>query len=113
MFFIGLFDYFIYVENLDKIFYNIEDIEVGCGFNLEKFLMEMNFLDFIYEVVDIIEENDFIEFEELVWYVWVNNINLLGFIIECIYFFVKYLDLWRYNFNWFYNLNIEEKENNE
>ena len=69
---------------------NIEDIEVGCGFDLDKFLMEVKTSDFIHEVVDIIEENDFTEFEELVWYARANNINLLGLIIERTYFFAKY-----------------------
>ena len=95
----GLFDYFTHAENPDKTPYNIEDIEVGCGFNLEKFLMEMNSSDFIHEVVDIIEENDFSEFEELVWYARANNTNLLSLIIERTYFFAKYLDSRRYNQN--------------
>ena len=79
----GLFDYFTHAESPD----NIEDIEVGCGFDLDKFLMEVKTSDFIHEVVDIIEENDFTEFEELVWYARANNINLLGLIIERTYFF--------------------------
>ncbi len=73
----------------------------------------MNSSDFIHEVVDIIEENDFTEFEELVWYARANNTNLLGLIIERTYFFAKYLDSRRYNPNRLYNSNTEEKENNE
>lgn len=95
----GLFDYFIHAENPDKTPYNIEDIEVGCGFNLEKFLMDMNPSDFIHEVVDIIEEKDFTEFEELVWYARANNTNLLELIIKRTYFFAKYLDSRRFNPN--------------
>lgn len=105
----GLFDYFTHAENPDKTPYNIEDIEVGCGFNLEKFLMEMNSSDFIHEVVDIIEENDFTEFEELVWYARANNTNLLGLIIERTYFFAKYLDSRRYNPNRLHNSNTDLK----
>lgn len=109
----GLFDYFTHAENPDKSPYNIEDIEVGCGFNLEKFLMEMNSSDFIYEVVDIIEENDFTEFEELVWYARANNTNLLGLIIERTYFFAKYLDSRRHNPNRLQTTKTEEKDNDE
>ena len=35
--------------------YDVNDIEVGCGFNLDKFLVEMNSDEFMHEVVDIIE----------------------------------------------------------
>ena len=93
----GLFDYFTHAENPEKTPYNIEDIEFGCGFDLDKFLIEMRTSDFINEVVDIIEENDFTEFEELVWYARANNTNLLGLIIERTYFFAKYLDSRRYS----------------
>ena len=96
----GLFDYFTHAEaHSDKATYNIEDIETGCGFDLDKFLIEMNSSDFIHQVVDIIEENDFTEFEELVWYARANNTNLLGLIIERTYFFAKYLDSRRHNPN--------------
>lgn len=108
----GLFDYFTHAENPDKTPYNIEDIEVGCGFDLDKFLMEMKASDFIHEVVDIIEENDFTEFEELVWYARSNNTALLGLIIERTYFFAKYLDSRRHNPNRLQNTSTEEENNN-
>ena len=82
----GLFNYFTHAENKDKTQYDIKDIEVGCGFNLDKFLVEMNSDDFIQEVVDIIEQNDFTEFEELVWYARTNHTPLLRLIIERTYF---------------------------
>ncbi|HEP1529183.1 TPA: replication protein [Streptococcus pyogenes] len=109
----GLFDYFTHAENPDKTPYDIDDIEIGCGFDLDKFLMEVKTSDFIHEVVDIIEEKDFTEFEELVWYARANNINLLGLIIERTYFFAKYLDSRRHNPNRLQNANEEEKDNNE
>ncbi|HHT7774695.1 TPA: replication protein [Streptococcus suis] len=108
----GLFDYFTHAENPDKTPYNIEDIEVGCGFDLDKFLMEMKASDFIHEVVDIIEENDFTEFEELVWYARLNNTALLGLIIERTYFFAKYLDSRRHNPNRLQETDTEEESNN-
>ncbi|MRB85016.1 Replication protein RepB, partial [Bacillus thuringiensis] len=36
----GMFDYFTHAENPDKIKYDINEIESGCGFNLEQFLTE-------------------------------------------------------------------------
>lgn len=93
----GLFDYFIHAENKEKTQYDINDIEVGCGFNLDKFLVENNSDDFMHEVVDIIEQNDFTEFEELVWYARTNHTPLLGLIIERTYFFAKFLDSRRCN----------------
>ncbi|HEM3561578.1 TPA: replication protein [Streptococcus suis] len=95
----GLYHYFTHAENPEKSPYNIDDIESGCGFDLDKFLLERNSSEFINEVVDIIEENDFTEFEELVWYSRANNSMLLNLILERTYFFAKYLDSRRHNPN--------------
>lgn len=51
------------------------------------------------EVIDVIEENNFTEFEDLVRYARENNYLLLGLIVERTYFFAKYLDLRRYSPN--------------
>lgn len=93
----GMFDYFTHAENPEKTLYNIEDIESGCGFNLDQFLVQQNSEDFMTEVIDIIEQNDLTEFEELVWYARDNNTALLGLIIERTYFFARYLDSRRHN----------------
>ena len=93
----GMYDYFTHAENPDKSPYDIEDIESGCGFELNKFLVQQNSDDFTTEVIDNIEENDFTEFEELVWYARDNNTALLGLIIERAYFFARYLDSRRHN----------------
>ena len=93
----GLYDYFIHAENPDKTPYDIKDIECGCGFNLAKFLVQQNSDDVMTEVIDTIEQNDFTEFEELVWYARDNNTALLGLIIERTYFFARYLDSRRHN----------------
>lgn len=93
----GLFDYFTHAENKDKTQYDVNDIEVGCGFNLDKFLVETNSDYFTQEVVDIIEQNDFTEFKELVWYARAHHTALLGLMIERTYFFAKYLDSRRCN----------------
>lgn len=93
----GMFDYFTHAENPEKTLYNIEDIESGCGFNLDQFLVQQNSEDFMTEVIDTIEQNDLTEFEELVWYARDNNTALLGLIIERTYFFARYLDSRRHN----------------
>lgn len=93
----GMYDYFTHAENPEKTLYKIEEIESGCGFNLDQFLIQQNSEDFMTEVIDIIEENDFTEFEELVWYARDNNTSLLGLIIERTYFFARYLDSRRHN----------------
>lgn len=92
----GMYDYFTHAENPEKTPYRIEDIEYGCGFELEKFLMEYNTNEFLESVIDIIEENDFVEFEELVIYAKNNNALLLELIVNKTYFFTKLLDSRRY-----------------
>ena len=93
----GLYDYFIHAENPDKTPYEIEDIESGCGFELDKFLVKQNTDDFTTKVIDTIERKDITEFEELVWYARDNNTALLELIIERTYFFARYLDSRRHN----------------
>lgn len=95
----GMFNYFTHADNPDKTLYNVEDIESGCGFEIDKFLLEQNSDNFMNEVIDIIEENNFTEFEDLVCYARKNNYLLLGLIIERTYFFAKYLDSRRHNPN--------------
>ncbi|QYA46069.1 replication protein (plasmid) [Macrococcoides bohemicum] len=103
----GMFNYFTHADNPDKTLYNVEDIESGCGFEIDKFLLEQNSDNFMNEVIDIIEENNFTEFEDLVRYARKNNYLLLGLIIERTYFFAKYLDSRRHNPN---NQLKKEKE---
>ena len=93
----GMYDYFIHAENPDKTLYNIEEIESGCGFELDKFLIEHNSGLFLETVIDVITVNDFTEFEDLVRYARFNDISLLGLIIERTYFFTKFLDSRRHN----------------
>ena len=95
----GMYDYFTHAENPDKTPYNIEDIESGAGFELEKFLLDQNSDNFMNEVIDVIEENNFTEFEDLVRYARENNYLLLVLIVERTYFFAKYLDSRRYSPN--------------
>ncbi|EKB7622839.1 TPA: replication protein [Enterococcus faecalis] len=93
----GMFDYFTHAENPSKTPYDVENIESGAGFELDKFLLEQNTDNFMNDVIDIIEENNFMEFENLVRYARDNNYLLLGLIVERTYFFAKYLDSRRYS----------------
>ncbi|EGO2849134.1 replication protein [Enterococcus faecalis] len=93
----GMFDYFTHAENPSKTPYDVENIESGAGFELDKFLLEQNTDNFMNDVIDIIEENNFMEFEDLVRYARDNNYLLLGLIVERTYFFAKYLDSRRYS----------------
>ncbi|MFS9123652.1 replication protein [Streptococcus salivarius] len=95
----GMYDYFIHAENPEKTRYNIEDIESGCGFELDKFLIENNSDKFLSTVIDIIEEHNFTEFNSLVRYARKEDIVLLNLIVNKTYFFAKYLDSRRYSNN--------------
>ena len=93
----GMYDYFIHAENPDKTLYNIDEIESGCGFELDQFLITNNNEQFLSTMIDIIEEHNFIEFNNLVRYARVENPSLLNLIIDKTYFFAKYLDSRRHS----------------
>ena len=93
----GMYDYFIHAENPDKTLYNMDEIESGCGFDLDQFLVSNNNDQFLSTVIDIIEERNFIEFNNLVRYARVENPSLLNLIIDKTYFFAKYLDSRRHS----------------
>lgn len=93
----GMYDYFIHAENSDKTLYNIDEIESGCGFELDQFLITNNHDQFLSTVIDIIEEHNFTEFNNLVRYARVENPSLLNLIIDKTYFFAKYLDSRRHS----------------
>lgn len=93
----GMYDYFIHAENPNKTLYNIDEIESGCGFELEQFLITNNNEEYLSTVIDIIEERNFTEFNNLVRYARVENPSLLNLIIDKTYFFAKYLDSRRHS----------------
>ncbi|CNH58131.1 TPA: replication protein [Streptococcus agalactiae] len=93
----GMYDYFIHAENPEKTLYSIDDIESGCGFELDKFLISNNNDQFLSSVIDIIEEYNFTEFNKLVYYARQEDYSLLSFIIDKTYFFAKYLDSRRHD----------------
>ncbi|WP_436874879.1 replication protein [Mammaliicoccus lentus] len=93
----GMFDYFTHAQNPDKTPYNIDDIEYGAGFDIDKFLLEQNSKTFMNEVIDIIEINDFTEFQDLVKFARDNNYLLLDLIVDRTYFFARYLDSRRHH----------------
>ena len=93
----GMYDYFIHAENPDKTLYNIDEIESGCGFELDQFLITNNNDQFLLTVIDIIEEHNFTEFNNLVRYARLENPSLLNLIIDKTYFFGKYVDSRRHS----------------
>ena len=95
----GMYDYFIHAENPDKTLYDMDEIESGCGFELEQFLITNNNEQFLSTVIDIIEEHNFTEFNNLVRYARIENPSLLNLIIDKTYFFAKYLDSRRHSNN--------------
>ena len=88
----GMYDYFTHAQNPEKTLYDINDIESGCGFELDKFLISNNNDEFLSMVIDVIEEYNFTEFNALVIYARKENKQLLGLIMDKTYFFAKYLD---------------------
>lgn len=93
----GLYDYFIHAENPDKTAYDINDIVSGCGFDLDKFILEHNTEDFLARAIDIINQYDFVEFGSVVNYARANDPLLLKAILQKPYFFAKLLDSLRHN----------------
>ena len=93
----GMYDYFTHAENPEKTLYDINEIQSGCGFELDKFLISNNNDEFLSMVIDIIEERNFTEFNNLVRYARTENPLLLDLIIDKTYFFAKYLDSRRHS----------------
>ncbi|MEY8434585.1 replication protein [Streptococcus hyointestinalis] len=102
----GMYDYFTHAEDPEKTLYDINDIESGYGFDLEKFLISNNNDKFLSLIIDIIEEYNFTEFNNLVRYARKENLMLLDLIMNKTYFFAKYLDSKRHS-------RREEEEMNE
>ena len=85
----------------------MDEIESGCGFELEQFLITNNNEEYLSTVIDIIEERNFTEFNNLVRYARVENPSLLNLIIGKTFFFAKYLDSRRHS------SSRKESENDE
>lgn len=101
----GMYDYFIHAENPEKTLYNIEDIESGCGFELDKFLAENN-PDLLKQVYEIMRDSELKEFADFTDLIAEKYPDLLLYVFEKSYFFKIYLDSKRYN-------KIKRKDKNE
>lgn len=101
----GMYDYFIHAENPEKTLYNIEDIESGCGFELDKFLSENN-PDLLKQVYEIMHDSELKEFADFTDLIAEQFPDLLLYVFEKSYFFKIYLDSKRY-------IKIERKDKNE
>ncbi|MEB6046476.1 replication protein [Staphylococcus pseudoxylosus] len=95
----GMFDYFIHASNPDKIPYDINDIESGCGFDLNQFLLEQNQSQIFNDIIDMIEEQNLTEFQSLVISTRKHYPRFLNLVIQRSYFFAKYLDSRRHKSN--------------
>ena len=95
----GMFDYFIHASGSDKTLYDINDIESGCGFDLNRFLLDQGQSEVFNNIIDMIENHNFIEFQDLVMYARQHHPSYLNLIIQRTYFFAKYLDSRRHTFN--------------
>lgn len=47
----GMYDYFTHADNPDKTPYDVNDIESGAGFDLEKFLIDQDPEDFVFGLI--------------------------------------------------------------
>ncbi|MCT1193505.1 Replication protein RepB [Lactococcus lactis] len=92
----GMYDYFIHAENPEKTLYNIEDIESGCGFDLNKFLTENN-PDLLKQIYEVMRDSQLNEFSDFTDFVAEKHPDLLSFVFDKSYFFKVYLDSKRYN----------------
>lgn len=88
----GIYHYLTHAENPEKTQYDINDIESGCGFDLEAFIVENNSDEYLAQVIDIIDTMNFVEFGSLVNYARTNDPQLLQLIVQKTYFFAKLLD---------------------
>ncbi|MFS5316374.1 replication protein [Streptococcus agalactiae] len=93
----GMLDYFTHAQNPDKTPYSAEDIESGAGFDLDQFLVEQQSGRFINEVIDLINDYNFTEFQDLVIYARHNDPRLLTLIMNRTYFFTKFIESKRYH----------------
>lgn len=105
----GMYDYFIHAENSEKALYKIEDIESGCGFDLNKFLTENN-PDLLKQIYEIMRDSQLNEFSDFTDFVAEKHPDLLSFVFDKSYFFKVYLDSKRYNIEKM-KIKLEEDEN--
>ena len=91
-----MFDYFTHAQNPEKTPYDVEDIESGAGFDLDRFLVEQQSERFINETIDLINDYNFTEFQDLVIYARYNSSRMLTLIMTNTYFFTKFIESKRY-----------------
>lgn len=91
----GMYDYFIHAENPDKTLYDVENIESGCGFELENFLTENN-PDLFKEIYEVMRDSGLKEFADFTDYIAEQYPSLLLYVFDKSYFFKIYMDSKRY-----------------
>lgn len=93
----GLYNYFTHADNPEKTRYDVNDIECGCGFDREKFILENDHEFFLAQALDVIDTMGFVEFGSLVSYARAHDPNLLRLIMNKSYFFSRLIDSKRYS----------------
>ena len=86
----GMFDYFTHAENPDKTKYDINEIESGCGFNLEQFLTE-NSPDLLGQLYQVMRDSEVQEFADFTDLIAEHYPNFLQFVFDKSYFFKIYI----------------------
>lgn len=94
----GMYDYFVHAENPEKTLYNIEDIETGCGFDLEKFFLRNN-PDVLLKVYGVLRDSRTKEFVDFTDYIAIEHPAFLPYVFERTGFFKAYLDSKRYRWS--------------
>ena len=61
----GLYNYFTHADNPEKTRYDVNDIECGCGFDREKFILKNDHEFFLAQAIDVIDTMGFVEFGKL------------------------------------------------
>ena len=95
----GMYDYFTHAESPTKAPYDVNEIEYGCGFNLEEFLAAQDQAGEISKILKIADDNRITEFKDLVNLVRLDKPELLGLLASKTFFFSKYIDSSRYRGN--------------
>ena len=93
----GLYNYFTHADNPEKTKYDANDIECGCGFDREKFILGNDHEFFLAQALDVIDTMGFVEFGSLVSYARAHDPNLLRLIMNKSYFFARLIDSKRHS----------------
>lgn len=87
----GAVQYLWHMNNLDKEQYNKEDCQVFNGFQIEKYLPDMDWFEAYCQLIDYIEENDITHYSQLQRYIRKDKPELFKTTVSKSYAIVNYL----------------------